>query len=228
MQRTGEGALEIDAGRGRRHMAVIFTPDNEPYLGRELLYHFDQVIISAMEVNRHAASRSTGTLSRLQRAACQVIPQGFSIALSIRELIRQGYLLSAEILLRPFVERVATISYLCDNPKSVSLWEEGWPHRKRPPLAEMLAAMRGAKSSSPEETEVIARTLVDRFNSMVHGDPLSALENTRTSSAGTLEYLSSKNTANPEKCDSICTFATMFLIVLMARATQVFSDDVLN
>jgi len=30
---------------------IIFTPDNEPYLGRELLFHFDQIISSAMEQN---------------------------------------------------------------------------------------------------------------------------------------------------------------------------------
>ena len=35
---------------------VVFTPGNEPYLGRELLFHFDQLISSAMEQNSRTAS----------------------------------------------------------------------------------------------------------------------------------------------------------------------------
>ena len=43
---------------------VAFTPDNEPYLGRKLLFHFDQLISSAMEQNAVTAPSSHGrTLS---------------------------------------------------------------------------------------------------------------------------------------------------------------------
>ena len=31
-------------------IVAVYTPDNEPYLGRESVYHFDQVILSCMEV----------------------------------------------------------------------------------------------------------------------------------------------------------------------------------
>jgi hypothetical protein len=34
-------------------------------------------------------------LSDLQKAACQIVPQGINLALTIRELIRQGYLFSS-------------------------------------------------------------------------------------------------------------------------------------
>ncbi len=37
---------------------VVFTPDNEPYLGTELLYHFDQIIASIMEQNADTAPES--------------------------------------------------------------------------------------------------------------------------------------------------------------------------
>jgi hypothetical protein len=37
-------------------------------------------------------------------------PQGISLALSIRELIRQGYLFAALVLVRPLIERAVRIS----------------------------------------------------------------------------------------------------------------------
>ena len=59
---------------------VIFTPDNEPYLGRELLFHFDQLICSAMEQNAVIAPTSHGrSLTDHQSMACQVIAQALSL-----------------------------------------------------------------------------------------------------------------------------------------------------
>ena len=62
---------------------VVFTPDNEPYLGRQLLFHFDQLICSAMEQNAVTAPATHGwTLTDHQRMACQVIAQALSVTLS--------------------------------------------------------------------------------------------------------------------------------------------------
>ena len=92
---------------------VVFTPDNEPYLGRNLLFHFDQIVGSLMEQNASTAPTShSRVLSDHQRMACQVIPQAISLTLSIRELIRQGYLFGAHVLVRPLVERAAILLYL--------------------------------------------------------------------------------------------------------------------
>jgi hypothetical protein len=41
-------------------MPVVFTPDNEPYLGRNLLFHFAQIISSAMEQNDAMEPQSYG------------------------------------------------------------------------------------------------------------------------------------------------------------------------
>lgn len=52
---------------------AVFTPDNEPYLGRQSVYHFDQVIVSCLEANAEAAAFSrkhAHELSDLQKAAC--------------------------------------------------------------------------------------------------------------------------------------------------------------
>ena len=80
----------------------VFTPDNEPYLGIESVFHFDEVILSCLEANAEiAAYTQKNELNDLQKAACQIIPQGINLALSIRELVHQGYLFAAAVLMRP-------------------------------------------------------------------------------------------------------------------------------
>jgi len=58
--------------------------------------------------------------------ACQVIPQSLSIMLSIRELIRQGYLFGAHVLVRALVERAAILLYLHLYPEEIERWNRGW------------------------------------------------------------------------------------------------------
>ncbi len=63
---------------------VVFTPSNEPYLGRALLFHFDQLISSALEQKRRdCANIPRRVHSDHQEMACQVIAQAHALALSI-------------------------------------------------------------------------------------------------------------------------------------------------
>jgi hypothetical protein len=106
-----------------KSMPVVFTPDNEPYLGQQPLFLFDKVIISAMDQNTAKAPQSHGrALTDHQRMACQVIPQALSIMLSIRELIRQGYLFGAHVLVRSLVERAVILRYLHLFPEEIEKW----------------------------------------------------------------------------------------------------------
>src|SRR5690348_9488010 len=115
-------------------MPIIFTPENEPYLGRESVHTFDNLICACMEANARIAPltlkiKKTG----LQEAACQLIPQGISLALSIRELVRQGYLYGASVLLRPLIERIAILRYLQAKPDEIGKWERGWHDKEGAP-----------------------------------------------------------------------------------------------
>lgn len=66
-----------------------------------------------MEQNALTAKKSHDIdLTDHQKMACQVISQALSITLSIRELIRQGYLFGAYVLLRSLVERSMILFYL--------------------------------------------------------------------------------------------------------------------
>lgn len=200
-------------------IVAVYTPDNEPYLVRESVYHFDQVILSCMEENSEiAAFTHSHKLSRLQKAACQIIPQGINLALSIRELVRQGYLFAAAVLMRPLIERAAIISYLHVNPNEVSLWEEGWKHRKRPSLSKMLSTMN--KEADIEQAQEICGT----FNHLVHGDPIGASYNLVQLSSGNFGYSASKALNEPELCDFIFFQSYCYLIVIMGRMAACFLD----
>lgn len=201
----------------------VFTPGDEPYLGRELLFQFDNLICACMEMNSECAQASHDQpLSRLEHAYCILVPQAISLALSIRELIRQGYLFGAKVLLRPLTERAVTILYLFDSPSGLQLWDEGWDYKKRPRLGEMLeylnqhllngkyAALKGATHD---------------LNSATHGDPFSARWNIVMLDGGTPAFPSSKNLTSPGLADEICAEAIPWLAATMGMMSAAFGRD---
>ncbi len=205
----------------RRRIPPVFTPDDEPYLGLESLLWFDRIICWSMESNVKVAAwtRSNAKqLTPLQRAACQIIPQGISIALSIRELLRQAYLFSALVLMRPLIERAAVVSYVDTHPDAVSLWEDGWRHRDRPSLAAMLASMAGPVPIQE------AQNICSIHNHLVHGDPFSSYSNLIGLPDGNVGYASGKMLDNRDLCDQVAMEAQCYLIVLSARMSSVFPD----
>ncbi len=200
---------------------VVFTPENEPYLGRPSVYWFDKIIVWAMSGNEGIASYTHShrdSLTDLQRAACQIIPQGINIALSMRELLRQAYLFAALVLMRPLIERAAVISYLYLNPNAVALWEDGWKYRERPSLARMMHAMSGNVDFDE------AKNICQAHNHIVHGDPIGSYYNLIKLGDGRIGYASGKILDNPELCDGIAMEAQCYLIVLASRMSAVFPD----
>lgn len=116
-----------------RDITSVFLPENEPYLGNKSLLEFDLAIPRAMQVHTAIGQKTfVNQLSPLQRCATEIIPQGVSISLSIRELIRQAYLFSALILMRPLVERTGLMQYLVTYPHAVDAWHAGWPRQAQP------------------------------------------------------------------------------------------------
>ena len=205
----------------RKDKHAVYTPENEPYLGIEALRMFDLVIVEVLKQNEASAKYTrehVDSLTDLQHAACQIIPQGISIALSVREMIRQGYLLSAEILMRPLIERVAIIEYLRSKPEDVHIWKEGWKHGKRPKLAIMLGFMG--------MTEEEAKEVCALHSHLVHGDPFSANSNLIPVSAGSVGYASSKILNNPRQAELTAAEALSYMIVLKRSMEDIFPNSV--
>ena len=148
---------------------IHFTPGDEPYLGRKPLHVLDVLISSTLELSGRIANEThKAELTPLKSAAAQICPQGFNLSLAIRELVRQGHLFPAAVLLRSLVERAAIISYLYRKPDALPLWENGWKHGNRPSLIKMLTEAHPTKDTSG------ARQVCETLNHIVHGDPYSA------------------------------------------------------
>jgi len=202
-----------------QNVKIIFTPDDEPYLGRETVHVFDQLIVACMKANASIAPRTHQIEKNdLQWAACQIIPSGISVALSIRELVRQGYLYGAMVLMRSFVERAVTILYLHRFPDKIDIWKRGWSHRERPTLAQMFNEIGGDKF--PNIGPQITRSL----NSLTHGDPASAMWNLVQTGEGSVGHAVSKILNRPDLCDKVCMDAAAWLSVLLAMMEAIFPE----
>jgi hypothetical protein len=202
---------------------VVFTPENEPYLGRELLFHFDQLISSAMQQNASTAPSSHGrVLSDHQNMACQVIAQALSIALSIRELIRQGYLFGAHVLLRALVERAAILLYLHLYPNDIERWKRGWQQGDAPGLAKMFDAIQAKQQHNPV---VAGRDLTATMNSLLHAKPDSAPWNMVPLGEAGFGHAVSKILNRPGLCDDLCTNAIPWLAVVQGMMAAYFPSE---
>lgn len=202
---------------------VVFTPDNEPYLGRKLLYHLDQLICFAMEQNAVRAPLSRGReLTNHQRMASQVIPQSLSIALSIRELIRQGYLFGAHVLVRALVERAAILLYLHLHPEEIDQWDRGWHYRNAPSLAKMLEAIQRKQQRDPV---IPGGDLTAAMNSLVHAKPDSAPWNLIPLGDEAVGHATSKILNRPDLCDDLCATVIPWLAVVQAMMAAYFPDE---
>ena len=201
-------------------VSVIFTPDNEPYLGRKLLFHFDQLISSVLELNAEMAPSSRRhELNEHQKMACQLIAQSISIALSIRELIRQGYLFSGHVLLRALVERQTILFYVHLHPEEISRWQRGWHHGDAPGLAKMLEKIQ---EKLQRETVVRGKELTAAMNSLIHAKPDSAPWNMVPLGNGSVGHAVSKILNRPDLCDDLCADIIPVLIVVQAMMMAYF------
>lgn len=156
-----------------------------------------------MAVHCQLGARTFATdLTAIQIAAVEIIPQGISIALSMRELIRQAYLFSAGILMRPLIERTGMIYHLHGNAAAITAWNNGWPRKSQPTFDNLLDLVMGPVS---DEERAAARTLMHK---LVHSDPRSASFNATVRSDGQLASASGKELNEPMKADTISALAT--------------------
>lgn len=175
------------------------------YVGLPNLHLLDVMIVAAAEVNRHAAASTfVPELTPLKLLAKDVVPGAFHHVLSIRQLIRSGYLFGAETLLRPLLERCAVLAYLRKHPlKGVDLWSRGWPHKSRPSIKYMVACIeepprQGAAEDYPIDYSVtdLLKERVDHLNRLVHADPIGA-SRTRSGPTNTAVLFSLREPISP-------------------------------
>ena len=199
---------------------AVFTPDNEPYLGGTQVHNFDLSIPRALRVHAEIGPRTFAqSLTPIQKAAVEIIPQGVSIALSIRELVRQAYLYSAAILLRPLVERTGMIQYLAMHPEAVNSWHTGWSRKSQPEFKTLVALVM------PDASTVEHELTKDMLHKLMHSDPKGALFNMFTTADGSFAHASGKLLGQPEKAEVVCVLACHCLRRLTATSVLVFGHE---
>lgn len=203
---------------------IVFTPNNEPYLGSPLLKAFDDLIIATLEVNSSIAASThlAPNMSDIQKAACMIVPQGLSLCLSIRELIRQAYLFGALTLIRPLIERSMTLLYFHHFPEKIELWNSGWKYNDRPGLVKMINEI--SDKMGEEQFKEIGKTFTKSLNSVVHGDPASAFKNMIELENGKYGFAVGKVLNNRKMCDEICTDVIPQMAIILSLMTGIFSD----
>jgi hypothetical protein len=199
---------------------AVYLPHNEPYLGRAALLLLDKELPSALRENL-AVAKHTFEIDKspLQTAACELIPQSISIALSVRELLRQGYLFSAVILLRPMLERLALIVFLRDNPDAVVAWHKGWERRSQPSFTTLMDNL--VKVNAGVSTNADRKQFSAMLHKVVHPDPAAAVWN-MTEQDGRPAFASGKLIDAPEACDFCATFTHRCLSHLIRVAVTIF------
>ena len=176
-----------------------------------------------MEANASLAPTSHRlVLTDHQKMACQVIAQALSIALSIRELIRQGYLFGGWVLLRPLAERAAILLYLNAYPQEIDKWNRGWEPNEAPGLVKMFEKIQAhQKPGSP----IRGSDLTAPMNSLLHAKPDSAPWNMISMGRGELGHAVSKILDRPELCDDLCANTIPWLVVVQCMMAAYFADD---
>jgi hypothetical protein len=205
-----------------RLIEVVYTPDNEPYLGCQGLVQFDNVICACLAESGKVA-RLTHTIAKsdLQTAACQLIPQAISIALSARELIRQGYLFGALVLTRSLVERATILLYIQHKPAEIEKWNRGWCHDEAPSLAKMFDCLMSDISPA---LPLKGHQLTALYNSIIHGKPDCAVWSTVELGDGRLGHAPSKILNNPKMCDEICQLCVPWLVCVQCMIKCYFPE----
>jgi len=202
----------------------------DPYLGRLPLHALDLLIPALCAVNQEAANWTKtheSGMSELQNACCYIIPNAVQISLSIRELIRSGYLFSAKILIRSLVERVLVISVFQKKPEKIEKWLKTKGTNNKPSYAEMLESIEEFKRFSEiEGVDMITliKGYIDDLHSVVHVDVLGLHQNTLLTSEGELRYLSGADHNNPLLADEVCQQTLIFITLLMSRIAQIFPE----
>jgi hypothetical protein len=201
-------------------------PPHDPYSTLSGVKFLDerlgQLEQSVARVSR--AHRANPNPNDVQLASLQLIPAASSIAQSARHLIQGGYLLSAAILLRPLLERVATLAYLEQHPDAVAMWNAGWVHGERPSLRMRLGCVI---PGAPDTLLSGFMQDVSTHNSLIHGDPTAA-NVSLMQIGGRLAYAPDRDYATPQRAHDIAYSAALdvvFLILIIDRIFPSREDD---
>jgi hypothetical protein len=201
-------------------VTLLPGPPEDPYSSLEQVQHLDLMLRNLHRLLACIAQDpgTTGGGSAIRQVAMELVPAASSIASSIRVMIREGYLVSALVLFRPLVERIATLCYLAEHQEAINLWREGWAHGSRSSLKTRLqAVMPGGSQGLIDQ---LSRA-VSTYNSMVHGDPTAAQQSLTYAIDG-IAHVTDRDFGAPGRVASIAVETGIAVAILAAEVELIF------
>jgi hypothetical protein len=184
------------------------------YSGRSSIVALDEALVS---VHSSLSKELNDTYQELTRPTSTkaisllFLLSGLSLTFAIRELCAKGYLLSAEILLRPIIERIAVQNFLNNGgQESLQKWLQGNHPQTNKLLHNLLP-------NPNQESKKIVYDGMQWFHKHVHPDPLGATWHAERDEELGLIFSSSINTNSTSRCDLICAHARTLIEVLANR-----------
>jgi hypothetical protein len=192
-----------------------YPPDdenNEPYFGHPMVVNLDKMIVVALEkFEEFSPIAQNGPFLQFHRVIIDIVPDGISLCCATRSLVKAGYLTAGFVLQRSIWERATTLQYLQENRDKILLWEQGWPHRSRPRLLEMMS-----KNSADDGKVDSLKKLIDEWNSIVHGDPKSPDILSTFVSKGIRGRSASRQINDWQRAGEVCAFAAGALVIFIS------------
>lgn len=169
-------------------------------------------------------------LTRLQRAAVQLLAPAYSIGFAIETLISTRHLFAAELLLRPLIERIAVLNFLhAEGETALGVWERGWEpkDKDRPRIRRLLdyvpeLAREPDGLAKPSADDFKSYTL-RRLHAIVHPDPVGSLRCLSPDADGeTFRMISGPMVDNQVRVDEVATLAFIFVSALLKVTERTF------
>ena len=197
-----------------------------------LKVHLRNLFESLIKFNNTGSSR--GVLNKKQEVCSRLIPQTLNLALAFDSLLVGGWLYPAEVLIRPFAERLGTICYFAFEPeKAVAEWEKGWKMNSRPtledrlkllPITSTVSQLRGVDWANMIDAKQIVISKLNSLNSAIHGDEHSTYYTTSHSNKNVDYYSLGPELNDVEYVKQLALIMACLVMFFPLVLLQVFPD----
>ncbi len=155
-------------------------------------------------------------LTPLQEGAIHLIPQATHLAASIQHLLDGALLLGSNVLLRPLIERVATMSYLYAHPNRVMDWSRDWKGTQRPNFSVMVSTIADGLH------EIGSGDSRGLLHGLVHGNFSSEWSNQVKRADGGNANATHQMPNSPEIADFIALDTSVSLLAILDLMFKIF------
>ena len=195
------------------------------YVQRPYYQWFSERLDEALQTARTLSIiiNEPDSCSLMENAAIAIAPSSLSIASSLRMLVAEGYTPSARLLVRPLLERTATLDYVVNDEAGLTTWSNGWKRNERPSLSKLLSRLDNSEDHDPATLQT---WIVDDLNSVIHPD-LAGLDSLRSPTHfGTDAHWFESHPEDYDTADTVCSAAAMCAVYITSNIKRAFHEKI--